>query len=248
MKDNLVLVFPTFFESPSLAVLFENIQRVLCPSYSVVIYLLDDSCGKDFELKGLEQKFTMQIKIVSHTHRKGHQQALCDFIKWHLPQIDSTAIIVTLDADGEDLIEDIPSMMKLLPQNSDRVVLAQRLSRQRGRFYNCCFITYKLFFRLLTSTNVRTGNFACFRPGYFQGKVGSVFFDKSYAASFYHCPENIIYYPCHKGVRIKGETKMTVFALLKHAISLLGPFKKKVIVRLSVITFLLCLFLLFNSR
>jgi hypothetical protein len=246
MKDNLVLVFPTFFESPSLMVLFENIQRLLCPSFNVVIYLLDDSCGSDFELKGLDQKFPVQIKLISHTHRKGHQQALCDFIKWHLPQIDPSAIVVTLDADGEDLIEDIAPMISLLANNKNRIVLAQRLSRKRGVIYNICFVLYMVLFRLLTSTNVRTGNFACFRPEYFEGKLGSVSFDKSYAASFYHWPDSIVYYPCHKGVRIKGETKMTVFALIKHAISLLGPFKKQVILRLGVVFAILLLALFLN--
>jgi len=244
MKDNLVLVFPTFFESPSLVVLFENIQRILCPSYNVVIYLLDDSCGSDFELKGLEKKFPMQIKLVSHTHRKGHQQALCDFIKWHLPQLDPSSIVVTLDADGEDLIEDIAPMINLLANNKNRIVLAQRLSRQRGLIYNFCFVLYMILFRLLTSTNVRTGNFACFKPEYFEGKVGATYFDKSYAASFYHWPDSIIYYPCHKGVRIKGETKMTALALIKHAISLLAPFRRQVILRLGMVFVILLLILI----
>lgn len=244
MKPKLILVFPSMFESDNLTVLLGEVERKLLASYDLSVFVLDDSCGQDKLLYSLQDNFIFPIQVITHQTKLGHQRAISNFFKKNSEQGLKDTFITTLDADGEDRIEDIIPMLEILKKDISKVVLAKRLSRARGVIYRLCFKIYQGIFYFISNEKILSGNFACLHSSYLPKLIQVHNFDVAYSSSFYFFKGDIVFYPCHKGKRIKGDSKMSLGDLVVHAYRMTNPFKK-IIVRKLLIFLVLVLITIF---
>ncbi len=240
-------ISPVYFDFKSFSRLRSTIQSVLRESHphsTVKFIIVDDSAGNDHELGEMSNK--PDIVMVVPPYNLGHQRALVFGIRKTKHLFAENDVIITLDADGEDRPEDLPSLLQALPPSSaseakNSIVLARRTSRKTSYFFKILYFFFQIFFRLLTGIVVRTGNMACYRAQAIMLAIGHPFFDQCYSSTLIALRFRRIFVPCPRGRRYFGSSKMNFWSLLVHGHRMLMPFIDRIAIRL--LFFIAALFL-----
>lgn len=204
--------------------------------------LVDDTAGQDPEVESLRS--LEDVIVLDPPFNLGHQRAIVFALRKVLPEIRDEDLVITLDADGEDRPEDVPRLLAPLqgPDQTQRIALALRTSRTESVQFKLMYWLYRLLFRGLTGTIVRSGNFAAMRGDVARRALRHPLFDLAYSSTLLALDLPIVYVPCPRGARYEGESKMTFGRLSTHGLRMLMPFTDRIAVRaLAVFTFFLVL-------
>lgn len=231
MTSRLWIFTPVYFDVPSLLLLRERLLE-----HGARIVVADDSAGRDPEIAKLRE--LEDVHVVQPPFNLGHQRAIVYAIRMLAAEIEDDDVIVTLDADGEDKPEDLPRLVEeLLAERSERaIVMARRTSRSEPPLFRIGYFFFKLVFRLLTGSVVRSGNFAAYRGWVARNVLTHPQFDLSYSAALIALNLPVAYVPCARGRRFAGQSKMGYSKLLLHGLSMLMPFTDRIVIR-ALITF-----------
>ena len=198
--------------------------------------VIDDSGDQDPELTRLDE--FDDVDLLHVPFNLGNQRAIVFGLRVMAPEIDADDRVITMDADGEDRPADVPRLLRALhdlPAGADHVVLAWRLKRREPWWFRLLYLGYRLMFRLLTGTVIRTGNFAAFRGILTRRVLFHPYFDLSYASALLSLNIPATFVPCDRGRRYSGRSKMTFPALLRHGLRMLMPFIDRIAARALVL-------------
>jgi hypothetical protein len=232
--ERLWLVSPVYFDCESYLRLRENARAALAglPGLDVRFVAVDDSAGADPDIRRLEQ--LPDQTVVSPPFPLGHQRALVFGLRRLSGGVGETDLVLTLDADGEDRPEDLPRLLAALrePGTSVRtVVVAARTRRRESLPFKLLYFLFKTFFRLLTGTIIRSGNFAGYRGWLTHNVLFHPHFDLSYSSSLLSLGLAVTRVPCERGRRYAGKSKMTYVKLVQHGLRMLMPFADRIATR-----------------
>jgi hypothetical protein len=227
------IVTPVYRDVPSFTILRERLLGVLgedpapagAPVHFVVI---DDTAGRDPEINSL--RGLSDVTILRPPFNLGHQRALVYALRKMLPEVADTDAVVTLDADGEDRPEDLPRLLAALSGESE-VVLALRTKRRESLPFKLLYRLFRLLFRSLTGTTVRSGNFAAMPGSIAKRALLHPTFDLSYSSAILALDFPIEYVPCERGERYEGRSKMSYGRLAMHGLRMLMPFTDRIAIR-----------------
>ena len=221
------IISPVYFDVPCAVELMRNIKNNL-PNDEVHFFFVDDSAGADKEMDDFSQ--TPGVTVVRPIVNLGHQRAIVFALRKLVPEFDKNDIVVTLDSDGEDLPEHIPSLIDSIKDDYS-FSLARRTKRQESPLFKFMYFFFKLFFRAATGITVKTGNFACFKVKAIKKIIHHPFFDLCYSSVFLSLKLNLNLVPCERGKRYSGESKMNTVGLISHGIKMLMPFLDRISIR-----------------
>src|SRR3954451_17552231 len=238
MTERLWIFTPVYYDVPSFVILREKLAGL-----GARFVVVDDSAGRDGEIARLRD--LEDVEVVRPPFNLGHQRALVYAIRVKAPEIGDDDVIVTLDADGEDRPEDLPRLVdEVLADPSERaIVMAWRTSRTESPLFRVGYALFKLGFRILTGSVVRSGNFAAYRGWVARHVLTHPQFDLSYSAALIALNLPVAHVPCARGERYAGESKMGYGKLLLHGLSMLMPFTDRIVLRALVtfsVTMVLC--------
>jgi polyisoprenyl-phosphate glycosyltransferase len=229
------VVCPSYDDVESFTILRERIRAALAeaePEFVVV----DDTGGVDPSMRSLQG--LDDVLVLDPPFNLGHQRAIVFGVRSLAPRLDEDDIVVTLDADGQDKPDDVPRLVETLLADDDlrRIVLARRTRRRESAAFAVLYLLFRLLFRTLTGTVVRTGNFAAYRGWTARHLLRHPYFDLCYSSTFLSLPLEIEYVPCERGERYAGRSRMSYGRLIMHGLSMLMPFTDRIAVR-ALITF-----------
>jgi len=195
----------------------------------------DDSGGTDPEVTQLAEHG--DIRIVEPPFNLGHQRALVYALRRIARDVDDEDFVVTMDADGEDSPEDVPRLIhELLRAGSDRTVVhALRTSREESLAFKLFYTLFRVLFRTLTGTTVRSGNFIAYRGWIARRALAHPAFELCYATAFTSLRLERRYVPCARGSRYAGQSRMGFSKLVSHGFSMLMPFLDRVAIRALIL-------------
>jgi glycosyltransferase involved in cell wall biosynthesis len=231
------IVTPVYQDVQSFLILRERLLEQLrraakIHSGEVRFVVIDDTAGRDPEvnlLAGLDDVATLRPPF-----NLGHQRALVYALRKALPRIEDGDVVVTLDADGEDRPEDLPRLLEPLagvPDGERKVVLALRTKRRESIGFKVFYRLFRLLFRSLTGTTVRSGNFVAMPGSIAKRALLHPTFDLSYSSAILALDLPIEYVPCERGERYEGRSKMTYGRLAMHGLRMLMPFTDRIAIR-----------------
>lgn len=235
MSSKLWIVAPCFYDFASLFELKKRAQSVLAqahPQIELRVVVIDDTGGQDIEIGPGAQ--SAGIICLHVPYNLGHQGAIVLGLRKLAGILDDNDIVVTMDSDGEDSPEDIPTLVAPLlkfPSNAFMVSLAQRTKRSEGLTFRAMYLCFKLFFQTLTGKVVRNGNFAAFRGWYAKNTLFHPYFDYCYSSSLLALSHQIVNVPLARGRRYYGQSRMTLVSLVSHGLRMLLPFSERIAVR-----------------
>jgi hypothetical protein len=236
--ETIWVLSPIYFDTQSYTRLRDNVRAALAymPGLDIRFVAVDDSAGADHEMRSLEQLPAQ--RVITPPFPLGHQRALVFGLRRLSTMAHERDLVVTLDADGEDKPEDLPSLLApLLAEDASprTVVVAARTKRRETPSFKFFYILFKTFFRLLTGTVIRSGNFAAYRGWLTRNAMFHPHFDLSYSSSLLSLGLAVQRVPCERGRRYYGTSKMTYVKLVQHGLRMLMPFADRIATRGLVI-------------
>jgi hypothetical protein len=227
---------PVYRDTSSFRILRERLLEVLAESEAtppgpVRFVFIDDTAGQDPAVSDLAE--LDDVTILRPPFNLGHQRALVYALRKTLPRIDDDDAVVTLDADGEDQPEDLPRLLDTLASAAPPtpVVLALRTKRRESLSFKIFYRGFRLLFRTLTGTTVRSGNFAAMSGATARRALLHPTFDLSYSSAILALDLPIAYVACERGERYEGRSKMTYGKLAMHGLRMLMPFTDRIAIR-----------------
>lgn len=225
------IVAPVYRDVGSFEILRERILEVL-PEASPRFVVIDDTAGQDAEIEDLRRH--PDVTILRPPFNLGHQRAIVYALRKIVPRVADEDAIVTLDADGEDKPEDLPRLLAAIegePGTQQKVALARRTRRRESLSFKLMYLLFRILFRGLTGTTVRSGNFAAMPGSLAKQVLLHPSFDLSYSSAILALDIPIEEVPCERGARYQGTSKMTFGRLSMHGLRMLMPFTDRIAIR-----------------
>jgi polyisoprenyl-phosphate glycosyltransferase len=230
------IVTPVYRDTASFRMLRERVLEVLgadpVATGQLRFVVIDDTAGQDPLVGPLAE--LGDVTVLQPPFNLGHQRGIVYALRKILPQVDDDDAVVTMDADGEDRPEDLPRLLAALrgetPSDS-RVVLALRTKRHEPLAFKLLYRAFRVLFRGLTGTTVRTGNYAVLPGGVAKRALLHPTFDLAYSSAILALDMPVEFVPCERGRRYQGESKMTYGKLAMHGLRMLMPFTDRIAIR-----------------
>jgi polyisoprenyl-phosphate glycosyltransferase len=233
------VVTPVYHDVESFLQLRERLIDILKSTdrRHATFVVVDDSAGRDPEIGSLTK--ARDVVVFRPPFNLGHQRAIVYALRLLASRIDDDDLVVTLDSDGEDRPEDLPRLIGSLPigeGSQPSIALALRTKRHEPVAFKLMYLLFRVMFRSLTGTTVRTGNYAAMSGAVARRIIAHPAFDLSYSSTMLALDLPLVYTPCERGRRYSGKSKMTYGRLAMHGVRMLMPFTDRIAIRA------LCLF------
>ena len=244
MKKIIILI-PVFNDWESLIKLLkeidENIKDIKNISFKCLV-VNDASTIKQPDLQ--KPKNISSLKILNMKTNKGHARCNAFGIRF-INDNEKFDYIILMDGDGEDRPVEIKSLIDKIKQEPKKSVVAKRIKRSEGLFFQMLYKIHKLVTLLFTGKNINFGNYSCITKNDANILSTKASLWSSYSGSV---KKNIVYLNevnSQRGIRYFGPSQMSFFKLLVHSFSIIAVFKYFVLLR--SIVFILLFFLLKSS-
>jgi hypothetical protein len=235
-STQLAIVCPSYGDVPSFEILRQRIIDVVSSDPSLdgcrpVFTVVDDTAGQDHEIGRIAA--LDDTSVVVPPFNLGHQRGLVYGLRTIMDGLDDEAVIVTMDADGEDRPEDLPLLVgAVLAAVGDSVlVVARRTKRNESLRFRALYTMFKSMFRILTGTTVRSGNYAAYRASLARRVLYHPYFDLCYSSTLVSLDMPLTEVPCPRGTRYAGKSRMNMMRLFMHGVRMLLPFTDRIAVR-----------------
>jgi polyisoprenyl-phosphate glycosyltransferase len=169
----------------------------------------------------------------------GHQRAIAVGMCYIAESITSAELVVVMDSDGEDNVEDIPSLIsEAQRQDYQKIIFANRDKRSEPRIFRIYYFFYRILFRLLTGKKVRFGNFCCVPRKILSRIIHIADLWNHYSSSVI---KNIPYstIPSVRSKRNFGKSKMDTTRLILHGLSAISLYLDVIGVKFLRLSFLI---------
>ena len=230
------IVSPVYQDVRSFEILRERLLETLTGAdglaRSINFVVVDDTAGQDEQIESLRAHD--DVRVLTPPFNLGHQRAIVYGLRRILAEVDDEDAIVTLDADGEDQPADLPRLlarMRVDSRQRQAVVLALRTKRRESLRFKVMYRLFRLLFRTLTGTTVRTGNYAAMPGSVARRALRHPTFDLSYSSAILALDLPVEFVPCERGKRYEGKSKMTFGRLGLHGLRMLMPFTDRIALR-----------------
>ena len=226
---------PVYRDVGSFLILRDKLSAELegLPDVREVRFLvIDDTAGLDEKMDAL--RALDNVRILCPPFNLGHQRAIVYALRKTLSEIGDEDAVVTLDADGEDRPSDLPRLLEPLRGDGclrQKVALALRTKRRESLGFKLMYRLFRLLFRSLTGTTVKTGNFAAMPGSLAKRVLLHPTFDLSYSSAILALDLPVEFVPCERGERYEGRSKMTYGRLAMHGLRMLMPFTDRIAIR-----------------
>tara|TARA_B100000214_G_scaffold365181_1_gene332651 strand:+ start:92 stop:967 length:876 start_codon:yes stop_codon:yes gene_type:complete len=240
MKKFKILI-PVFNDWESLAKLLDEINKVVADIKNVefdCMVVNDASTINPPEIK-VPPKIK-KIEIFNMKQNRGH--ARCNaFAVRHLSKKDDFDYLIVMDGDGEDRPEEIKFLVNKALEVQKESVVAKRVKRSEGPFFQTLYEIHKLITLVFTGRSINFGNYSCLT----KNDVITLSKEESLWSSFSGTVKKCII-PLHtinstRGLRYFGPSKMSMYNLGIHSLSIIAVFKISVFFRAVIFSIIILL-------
>ena len=174
------------------------------------------------------------IKILNMKENKGH--ARCNaFCLRYICKKENFVYVILMDGDGEDRPIEIKSLVKKIKEFPDKSVVAKRVKRSEGTFFQFLYRVHKLLTIIFTGKNINFGNYSCLLK--LDAKIISnkASLWSSFSGTVKKNIQNLNEIESIRGLRYFGPSQMSLLNLLIHSFSIIAVFKYQVLIRSIII-------------
>ena len=240
MKKIIILI-PVFNDWESLKKLLTEIENIIKNFPEIIIECVvvnDASTISKPELRKPEK--IKSLKILNMKENRGHARCNAFGIRYII-QNEKFDYLILMDGDGEDRPLELDSLIKEALKNSNCSVVAKRVKRSEGKFFQFLYLMHKIITYFFTGKKINFGNYTCLTK-----KDAEIISSKpslwsSYSGTVKKNLSNLLEINSIRGMRYFGPSKMSLFKLIIHSFSIIAVFKFHVFLRSIFIILLLFL-------
>jgi len=139
--------------------------------------------------------------------------------------------LILMDGDGEDRPIEIKSLINEINNNSNISVVAKRIKRSEGPFFQLLYQIHKIITYIFTGKNISFGNYSCLTKDDVEKMYSDASLWSSYSGTLKKNLKNFSEINSIRGLRYFGPSKMSLLKLLIHSFSIIAVFKYQVFLR-----------------
>ncbi len=238
---NSVIIIPLYKDWDCLEILIEKIKNIKQPDFVATKIIVVD----DFSLEQLPEylsKYLNTIDVLELTRNLGHQKAINIGLSYAVENYPNAINFVIMDADGEDLPEDIPKLIDSIRNEKYGVCFAHRGKRNEKLVFQLYYRFYKLLFRVLTGKKISFGNFCILTNASAKRIIHVPEIWLHFSSGVIKSKLTVFTIPTSRGFRYLGESKMNYTNLINHGLSAISVFSELVAVRITLISIFISIF------
>jgi hypothetical protein len=221
MREHLIILIPVYEDWSPLRLLLKKIEQSLHNSeHEISVLIVDDASPTQAPEDLFETGHAIaDVRIVRLKLNVGHQRAIAIGLSYLQANLSPGSVVI-MDADGEDLPEDISRLLQRSAEAGEKyVVFAERAVRTESVVFRIFYWLYRVLFRISTGRRIRFGNFSLIPPALLSRIVALPDVWNNYAASLVKARLPLQMVSCSRGPRLMGKSKMGLVGLILHGLS-----------------------------
>ena len=238
MKKIFILI-PVYNDWESLNKLLGNINENIKYFNEINFECLIVNDASTIQTPKLEKPSNLRsIELLNMKKNIGHARCNAFGIRYVFQNKEFDNLIL-MDGDGEDRPEEIKSLIKKIIENPSLSVVAKRVKRSEGFFFQTLYQLHKLITIIFTGKNVNFGNYSILTRRDVEKLYSKASLWSSFSGSVKKYLRSLNEINSIRGLRYFGPSKMSLFKLVIHSLSIIAVFKYHVFLRSSLMLILL---------
>ena len=238
MKKIIILI-PVFNDWQSLIKLLEEINNTIEGMNESNFHCIVINDASTIESPKLNiPKNIRSLDIINMKENRGHARCNAFGIRYLAKNIDFDHLIL-MDGDGEDRPEEIISLVERALTDETTSVVANRIKRSEGPFFQLLYQIHKSITFLFTGKRISFGNYSCLTNKDVKLLSEKVSLWSSFSGSVKKHISKLNSVKSIRGLRYFGPSKMSLFKLIIHSFSIIAVFKNIVFLRSAIFIMIL---------
>ena len=230
MKKIIILI-PVFNDWESLKKLINEINENI-KDYNNVDFecLIVNDSSTVVQPQLSRPKNIKSFKILNMRENRGHARCNAFGIRYVFQKKEFDNLIL-MDGDGEDRPIEIKSLVDEILKNPNISVVARRVKRSEGSFFQLLYQIHKVITYVFTGKKVNFGNYSCLTKQDVELLHSKASLWSSYSGTVKKNLKALNEINSIRGSRYFGPSQMSLFKLLIHSFSIIAVFKYQVFLR-----------------
>jgi polyisoprenyl-phosphate glycosyltransferase len=178
------------------------------------------------------------LQILNMKENRGHARCNAFGIRYVYKNKEFDNLIL-MDGDGEDRPIEIKNLINATINNPDSSVVAKRVKRSEGFFFQLLYQIHKIITYVFTGKNIRFGNYSCLTKNDVKKLHSDASLWSSYSGTVKKNLKKVSEINSERGLRYFGPSQMSLFKLLIHSFSIIAVFKYQVFLRSTFLIIIL---------
>ena len=174
------------------------------------------------------------VELLNMRENRGHARCNAFGIRY-IFQNKKFDNLILMDGDGEDRPEEIKSLVEKIKKNSNLSVVAKRIKRSEGLFFQFLYQLHKLITLIFTGHNINFGNYCILTRSDVEKLHTKASLWSSFSGSVKKNIKDLNEIGSIRGSRYLGQSKMSLLKLIIHSLSIIAVFKYNVFLRSTII-------------
>ena len=170
------------------------------------------------------------VELLNMRENRGHARCNAFGIR-HIFQNKEFDYLILMDGDGEDRPEEIKSLVEKIKENPSLSVVAKRVKRSEGPFFQFLYQLHKLITFIFTGQIINFGNYSLLTKNDVEKLHSKASLWSSFSGSVKKNLKSLQEINSIRGLRYFGPSQMSLFKLIIHSLSIIAVFKFKVFLR-----------------
>ena len=180
----------------------------------------------------------LSIELLNMKENRGHARCNAFGIRYVF-QNKKFDNLILMDGDGEDRPEEIKSLIKKIKEDPSLSVVAKRVKRSEGPFFQSLYQLHKLITFIFTGKNINFGNYSILTRNDVEKLYSKASLWSSFSGSVKKNIKSLNEINSIRGLRYFGPSKMSLFKLIIHSLSIIAVFKYQVFLRSTLMLIVL---------
>ena len=170
------------------------------------------------------------IELLNMKENRGHARCNAFGIRYVFENKEFDNLIL-MDGDGEDRPEEIKSLIEKINEDPSLSVVAKRVKRSEGPFFQSLYQLHKVITFIFTGQNINFGNYSILTRNDVEKLYSKASLWSSFSGSVKKNIKFLNEINSIRGLRYFGPSKMSLFKLIIHSLSIIAVFKYQVFLR-----------------
>ena len=235
MKKIIILI-PVYNDWESLKKLIEEINeniKVFIKKMRFECIIVNDA--STIQLPRITKPNNLEsMQILNMKENKGHARCNAFGIRY-IFQNKKFDNLVLMDGDGEDRPIEIKSLVEKINENPKISVVAKRVKRSEGPFFQLLYQVHKLITFLFTGKKINFGNYSILTKDDVKKLHSKASLWSSFSGSVKKHIGSLNEINSIRGLRYFGPSQMSILKLIIHSLSIIAVFRYQVFLRSTLI-------------
>ena len=230
MKKIIILI-PVFNDWDSLKQLIEEINENIKDFKEIDFECLvvNDASVID-QPKLVKPTHIKSLEILNMKENRGHARCNAFGIRY-IFQNKKFDNLILMDGDGEDRPVEIKSLLNTINEKPDVSVVAKRVKRSEGPYFQLLYQIHKLITIIFTGKKINFGNYSILKKQDVEKIYSKASLWSSFSGTIKKNIKKLNEINSFRGLRYFGPSQMSLFKLLIHSFSIIAVFKYQVFLR-----------------